>query len=122
MILQAIVLVKRKNGFFYLNRRNVFKQYDPRFTLKRKKIQAVHPGSGWGVALIFRSSQVDRDFGYPVWFPDHTHQMDLYRLSDELKRIAIDLGDAFLESDERTYRMLGRGWTVGPRPYGRISE
>ena len=117
MILQAIVLVKRKNGFFYLHGRNVFKRYEPDFTLKRRRIPAVYSGNGVGVALFFRGSQVDRDFNHLVWFPDHSHQMDLYRLSDELKKIAIDLGDAFLESDEQTYRLLGRGWMIGPRPY-----
>ena len=97
----------------------MYKKYDSKFVLKRRRIPAVHPGSGWGVALFFKESKVDEDFGHFVWFPDHSHAEDLYRLADELKRIAIDLGDAFAESDELTYRLLGRGWTVGPRPYAR---
>lgn len=117
MILEAIVLVKRKDGYFYLDRRGVYKVYKKDFALKRMRVPAVYKGNGYGVALFFRESQVDRDFGRLVWFPDHGHVVDLYRLSDELKKLAIDLTGAFQESDELTFRMLGRGWNAGPRPY-----
>lgn len=89
MRLIEIAIVKRNNGFF---------------EFRGRKIEAVHPGNGYGVALVLKPSPVDGDFGVPVLFVSW----------EDLKAIneALDI------SDKETLKLRkGKGWNTGPRPY-----
>ena len=92
MRVKKIAIVLRKDGFFLYNDR---------------KIQAVRPGQGYGVMVILEPSQIDEDFGVPVWVPS---QEELEQIRRALKR-----------SNELTHELRGRGWG-GRRPYWRVED
>jgi len=89
---KRIVLVLRRGGFFYFEGR---------------RIEAARPGEGWGVMVILEPSQIDQDFGRPVWVPS---QDEIEAIQRALKR-----------SDELTHELRGRGW-AGRRPYWRVED
>ena len=92
MRVKEILVVLRKDGFFHYNGR---------------RIQAVRPGSGYGVMVILEPSQIDQDFGVQVWVPSQ----------DELERIQA----ALEKSDKLTHDLLGRGW-AGIRPFWKLED
>ena len=92
MRVKEILVVLRKDGFFH---------HDGR------RIPAVRPGSGYGVMVILEPSQIDLDFGVPVWVPSQ----------DELEQIQ----KALRKSDELTHELLGHGW-AGRRPFYKLED
>ena len=92
MKVKDILIVLRKEGFFHFGER---------------RIQAARPGEGYGVMVLFETSQADFDFEGYVWFPSQ----------DELDRIQRSLS----KSDELTHNLLGRGWS-GKRPFYRLED
>jgi len=94
MKVKSVEVELRKDGYHYY---------------KGRKIKAYYPREGWGVAVEFENSPVDKDFEANIWFPSE----------DELKQIA----EKMRESDEKTWRLRGgKGWTNGPRPFTKLHE
>jgi len=89
---KRILVVLRKDGFFHHGNR---------------RIPAVRPGEGWGVMVELEPSDIDQDFGFPVWVPSQ----------DEIDEILR----ALKKSDELTHELRGRGW-AGRRPYWRVED
>lgn len=88
MRVKKICLIKRLDGFF---------------EFEGRRIPAVHPGDGYGVALVLEPSVVDQDFGCYIVF-----------LSEEDR---LKINELFHKSDKETLRLLRRPWK-GPRPFG----
>ena len=97
----------RKNGLFHLDEARIVKSFDGWNGFGAKKVRAVYPRAGWGVALILKPSQVDEDFGVPT----------LFLTQEQLEVIREAMG----RSDELTHKLLGRGWG-GKRPYYMLHE
>ena len=107
MRLRAIVLILRKDGLFHLDETRIVKSFDGWNGFGNRKVKAVYPRAGYGVALILKPSRVDEDFGVPT----------LFLTQEQLEIIC----EAMRESDELTHRLLGRGW-AGKRPYYKLWE
>ena len=107
MRLRAVVLILRKDGLFHLDETRIVKSFDGWNGFGNRKVKAVYPRAGYGVALILKPSQVDEDFGVPT----------LFLSQEELDAIQ----EAMHRSDELTHRLLGRGWG-GKRPYRKLWE
>jgi len=105
--LRAVVIVLRKNGYFHTGQAITFRSYDGFTGFPYQRVPAVRRGNGWGVALVLRPSQVDRDFGVPVLFLE----------ADEIEVIQKALD----KSDELTHQLLGRGWG-GKRPFWKVED
>jgi len=108
MRLRAIVLILRKNGYFHLGETRIVRSYDGWNGFGNRKVKAAYPRAGYGVALILKPSQVDEDFGVPT----------LFLTQEQLEAIQ----EAMEKSDELTYRLLGRGWFHGKRPYFKLAD
>ena len=108
MRLRAIVLILRKDGFFHLGETRIVKSFDGWNGFGNRKVKAVYPRAGYGVALILKPSQIDEDFGVPT----------LFLTQEQLETIQ----KAMDESDELTHRLLGHGWFHGKRPYFKLYE
>jgi len=100
------VIIPRIQGYFRLKEAIVHRSWGFR-GFNVEQVQAAYrknnPCDGYGVALVLQSSQVDLDFKVPT----------LFLREDELRSIR----EAMRESDRLTERILGRGWSKGPRPY-----
>ena len=92
MRVKKIALILRKGGSFHH---------------EGQKIEAVRPGDGYAVMVFLEPSQIDEDFGYPVWVPS----------AEELEQIKKALD----KSDELTHKLLGHGWT-GKRTFFKLHE
>jgi len=108
MRLRAVVLILRKDGLFHLDEARIVRSYDGWNGFGNRKVKAVYPRAGYGVALILKPSQVDEDFGVPT----------LFLTQEQLEAIQ----EAMEKSDELTYRLLGRGWFHGKRPYFKLAD
>ena len=108
MRLWAIVIIPRRDGVFYLDEIITVRSWGfERFRVKRAPSTRKAP-NGYGVAMILQPSPIDDVFGVPT----------IFLKDDELRSIM----EAFNRSDELTHRMLGHGWTRGPRPYLELWE
>ena len=108
MRLRAVVLILRKEGLFHLDEARIVRSYDGWNGFGNRKVKAAYPRAGYGVALILKPSQVDEDFGVPT----------LFLTQEQLEAIQ----EAMEKSDELTYRLLGRGWFHGKRPYFKLAD
>ena len=111
MRLKAIVLIPRISGVFRLRECVIFRSHGFK-GFPVDQVQAAYrrdnPIDGYAVALVLESSQADIDFGLPTFFLSEDH-MEKIR-------------EAFRESDELTHKILGRGWTNGPRPFLKLED
>jgi len=101
-------LILRKDGLFHLDETRIIRSFDGWNGFGKRKVKAIYPRQGWGVALLLKPSQVDEDFGVPTLFLTQ-EQLEIIR-------------EAMSKSDELTYRLLGRGWFHGKRPYFKLWE
>jgi len=111
MRLKAIVIIPRRDGWFELRDAVAFRSYGFKgFPVDR--VQAAYrrdnPIDGYGVALILEPSPADVDFGVPIFFLAEDHVEKVHQ--------------AFKVSDELTHKILGRGWTHGPRPFLKVED
>lgn len=96
-ILSEIKQIQRKDGFFLVD---------------GHKIPSVRKASdGYGVALIFEKSQLDRDFE-PVIGSDRFAWFPTAEALNEIVK-ALDFSDVLT----RDWLRQGEGWKVGPRPF-----
>ena len=103
MRLWAIVIIPRKDRVFLLDETIIIRSWGfERFRVKRAPSTRKAP-NGYGVAMILQPSPIDEVLGYPT----------LFIKADELE----DLIKAMDRSDDLTHKMIGHGWTRGPRPY-----
>jgi hypothetical protein len=93
MKVKSIEVVLRKGGYFHRN---------------GDKIKAVYPREGYAVMVFLESSPIDVDFKEPV----------LVLSCEEFEEI----GRKLKESDEKTWKLRGKGWTNGPRPFVKVHE
>lgn len=111
MRLRAIVLIPRISGVFRLKESVVYRSYGFR-GFPVDQVPAAYrrddPIDGYAVALILKPSQADLDFGLPTFFLSEDH--------------VEKVREAFRESDELTHKILGRGWSNGPRPFLKVED
>jgi len=107
MIVRAVVIVLRKDGFFHTGDAIVYRNYRGFKGFPYRRVEAVRKGSGYGVALVLQPSQIDSDFGVPT----------LFLTAEHLKT----LEEAFDKSDHLTHKLLGHGWN-GPRPFWKLED
>ena len=101
-------MILRKDGLFHLDEARIVRSYDGWNGFGNRKVKAAYPRAGYGVALILKPSQVDEDFRVPT----------LFLTQEQLEAIQ----EAMEKSDELTYRLLGRGWFHGKRPYFKLAD
>ena len=101
-------MILRKDGLFHLDETRIVRSFDGWNGFGNRKVKAVYPRAGYGVALILKPSRVDEDFGVPTLFLTQ-EQLEIIR-------------EAMSKSDELTYRLLGRGWFHGKRPYFKLAD
>ena len=107
-VVSAIFIMLRSNLLFHLDEIRIVKSFDGWNGFGNRKVKAKYPGNGWGVALILKPSQIDEDIGVPT----------LFLTQEQLEAIQ----EAMEKSDELTYRLLGRGWFHGKRPYFKLAD
>lgn len=106
--MKAIAIIPRVGGEFHLDQALIFRSYAQFKGFVKDKVEAVRKGEGFGVALVLEPSQVDEDFGEHCLFLNQDH---------------VDaLMDAFKKSDELTYKLKGKGWIHGKRPFFKLAD
>ena len=107
MKLAAVVIILRKNQVFDTESAIVHRNYTEFKGFPVSQVPAVYrsdrPIDGYGVGVTLQPSPADQDFGCPIVFLTEND--------------VCDLVDAFVQSDELTQKLLGRGWTR-PSPEG----
>jgi hypothetical protein len=107
MKLAAVVIILRKDQVFDLAGALVHRNYGGFTGFPHSQVPAAYradrPVDGYGVGVTLQPSQADTDFGCPIVFLTENDVCDLI--------------DAFVQSDELTQKLLGRGWTR-PSPEG----
>ena len=107
MRVKRIDIVKREGAYFHLLDR---------------KVRAVRSGDGYGVDVVFETSQLDCDLGN---LPKETltvlnataQEFHFFITAKDVKRIELLMD----KSDRLTYDLIGHGWE-GERPYHKLEE
>lgn len=107
--LWAVFSCPRRNGYFHTDKIRIHRKIgaEPPPKPLGPLVKAVHPGSGIGVFVAFKPSQLDQDMGILLWTPKYW----MIKLIEE----------TIQWSQKATHDMLGRPFG-GEMPYAELAD